>query len=1116
MRRRFTRSRMLALVFVCASLVATTRPVAAETAPEAQGPQGYYRMPAIHGDTIVFVAEGDLWTVSTAGGQARRLTSHPDEEHDPAISPDGRTVAFSAAYEGPTEVYTMPLVGGSPVRRTWQADRSTVVGWTPAGEVLYVTRHFSTLPNPQLVRLDPATGRESLVPLSQASDGAMAEDGETLFFVRPDDHRNNTRRYRGGTARDIWRFVAGAEEAVRVTSDAGEDYAPMVFGDRVVFVSERGGTRNLWSMAWDGTGPRAHTTHAGWDVRDPSLSGGRVVYQLGADLWLHDLDSGADTKLTITLASDLDQLRDRWVHEPFEYLTAWDVDARAERLVLTARGRVSVLPVDQGRTVLLTREPGVRYRDARFLPPGDESIVLASDESGEVELHRVPANGVGDGEAITRDGTILRFGAEPSPEGKHLAFADKNNDLWVVAVEGGDARRVSRGREGIGDFAFSPDGRYLAFAEDAVNTYRQLWIYDLETEERIAVTSDRVNSSDPAWSTDGEWLYFLSDRNLESLVSGPWGPRQPEAYFDRPMEIFQVALRKGLRPPFRPRDELVLPAAAEPKPARRNRSRKKQEAAKTRIDFDGLGNRLYRVPVPPGNYNGLATNGKALFWLATDSGPDPETHVMTIPITDRNEKGATPEAKILAPKVRGFRLARAADKVVVRRERGFTVLNAKAPGNGRGGARVNGNERPGEQRVSLEGWRFPIAVREDFRQLYIDAWRLERDYFYDPGMHGTDWVAVRDKYMPLVERVTSRTELSDLIGQMVGELSALHVSVRGGDRREGPDDVDVAALGAHLVRQPDGAFRVAMIYQPDPDHPEWRSPLADPYAGIEEGDVLVAINGVGLDTVAHPGALLRGEAGRPVLVSVRPAAGGEPRDVMIVPTDDESTLRYRHWQHGRRVAVERLGEGDIGYVHLTAMGRRNLTEWYQGFYPVFDRRGLIIDVRHNRGGNIDSLILEKLLRRAWFYWKGRVGEPYWNMHYAFRGHMVVLVDEHTASDGEAFAEGFRRLGLGPVIGTRTWGGEIWLSNNNRLSDGGLARAPQNGVYGPEREWLIEGHGVVPDIEVDNLPHETFQGRDRQLEAAIEHLRAKIAEDPRDVPVPPDFPDKAIRDEASPR
>ncbi|MEM6566989.1 MAG: S41 family peptidase [Planctomycetota bacterium] len=1086
---------------VRAALVAALAIPSVAQAP-TEGVLGYYREPALHGDTIVFCAEGDLWTVSARGGLARRLTSHQGIEQAPAISPDGTEVCFSATYDGPIEVYTMPIRGGVPQRVTWENESSIAVGWTPDGDVLYATLRYSTLPDPMLVRYDRETRVHEPLPLAQASDGAFDAAGETLVFSRPGFHRNNTRRYVGGTARNLWRFAEGDAEATSLTADfPGEDHSPMVRGERVVWVNDRSGMMNLWSMSMEGGDLRQLTDHDAWDVKDPELDAsgatGRVVYQLGADLWMHDLDTGAGARIDVTLQSDLDQLAETWESSPLDYLTSAAIDAAGERIALTSRGRVFVFPVEHGRRIQIDRRPGTRYRGATFLDA--DRILLQSDESGEVEFETRPANGIGEAKRLTRGGTTLRFAGLPSPTGSHVLFEDKNDDLKVLDVATGEETVVSTSDDGIGDFAWSPDGAWLCFAQYAPNSFSRLWLYEVATGTRGAVTSDRTNSRTPAFSPDGKWLYFLSDRNLRSAVSSPWGPRQPEPYFDRTIEVYQVALQTGLRPTFWPEDELTRAEKKKGDPDEANADKKTgDEAAKKAdddaaetlpaIDLDGIAGRVWRVPVAAGNYSRLRATKAALFMLSR--GAD-DTDLVALKI----EADAKPT--VVVPGVRTFELAGERKKLLVRKG-GFHVVPAKPK-----------KADLGESAVDLSGWSFPIDLREDYRQLFVDAWRLERDYFYDPGMHGLDWEAVRDKYLPLVDRVTTRDELNHLIGEVVAELSALHVSVRGGDVRRGEDSVRLGALGAKLRRDAAaGGYVVERVYRADPDLPAGRSPLGDPYHAILPGATLLAIDGRGTLEVDDIGELLRGKAGRPVRIRLRDADGAEPRDVLVEPTSNELDLRYTDWELSRRLAVDEAAGGQIGYVHLRAMGGSNLTEWYRNFYPVFDRAGLIVDVRHNRGGNIDSILLEKLMRRAWFYWKGRTGRPTWNMQYAFRGHMVVLVDERTASDGEAFAEGFRRLGLGPVIGTRTWGGEIWLSSNNRLSDRGLARAPQTGVYGPEGEWLIEGWGVVPDIVVDNLPHETFNGRDAQLEKAIEVLQQRIAEDPREVPPPPPYPDKS--------
>jgi tricorn protease len=414
--------------------------------------------------------------------------------------------------------------------------------------------------------------------------------------------------------------------------------------------------------------------------------------------------------------------------------------------------------------------------------------------------------------------------------------------------------------------------------------------------------------------------------------------------------------------------------------------------------------------------------------------------------------------------------------------------------------------------MDLSRWTFDTNPRAEFHQLFLDAWRLERDYFYDRNMQGVDWEQMRDRYLPLVDRVADRDDLNDVIAQMVSELSALHIFVHGGDSRGPEDQVGLASLGAVLRRDEQaGGYVVEHIYLHDPDLPNESPPLARPDSIVHEGEVIVSIDGDDLLGVPDERALLRGKAGRQVLLRVKSTAG-QIREVITtpIPAGDERNLRYREWEYTRRLKVESASQGHIGYVHLQAMGSGDIEHWARDFYPVFDRQGLIIDVRHNNGGSIDSWLLSKLMRQAWFWWQPRIGNPFANMQYAFRGHLVVLCDRLTASDGEAFTEGFRRLGLGKVIGVRTWGGEIWLSASNTLADSGIATAAEIGVFTPEGKWLIEGYGVDPDIVVDNLPHATFGGSDAQLDAAVKYLQEQIRKDPRPVPKPPPYPNKAFK------
>ena len=1065
----------------------------------AAGKAGYYRFPALYKDVIVFTAEGDLWIVGLNGGVAQRLTTHPGVESHPAISPDGEQLAFSAQYEGPTEVYVMSLAGGLPKRLTFEGGQATVIGWTPGGGIIYSTRKYSTLPNTQLVVIDPKTREKTRVPLDQASEGAYTDDEKTLFFTRLPFQGSQTKRYKGGTAQNLWKFTSGDKDAVPLTADfPGTSKAPMWWQGRVYFASDRDGTMNLWSMQADGSDLKQHTFHSGWDIDHPSLSQGRIVYQRVADLYVFEVSSGNDRKIDISLTSDFDHMRERWVKEPMDYLTSMSLSPNGDRIALTARGQVFVAPAQQGRLVQATRKDGVRYRNARFMPDG-KSLVVLSDASGELEFSLVPANGVGPEENLTKDGKVFRYAGVPSPDGSKIAFRDKNYQLWLYDMAQKSTKRITASEvSNFRDLTWSPDSAWLAYVAAADNGFSQVMLYQTGTEKITALTGDRVYSYSPAWSPDGKWLYFLSDRFFQSLVSSPWGPRQPEPYFDKTTKIYMAALTTTERSPFLPSDELHSAKKSTQPEKTAKKDEKKPESSGIKIELKGIQTRIMEVPVPPGAYSGLSANDKHLFWVERMVSPQRSRKLQVLEIKNTDIKPRT-----LVDAINGYELSLDGKKLMVTKRNDIFVINAtKNPP-----AKIN------ENKVDLSRWTFSIDPREEWRQMFIEAWRLERDYFYDPQMHGIDYEGLLNHYLPIVDRVTDRDELSDLIAQLVGELSALHIFVRGGDTRRGQDNVNPASLGARLERDEQaGGYRIEHIFQTEPDYLEHLSPLAKPELNIEEGDIITAINGVSLREVDDPAVLLRNQVGQQVLLHLKKGQTRQAYKAVVKPISQsqESNLRYNEWEYQRRLMVEEKGRGDLGYVHLRAMGGRNYSEWVRNFYPVFNRKGLIIDVRHNRGGNIDSWILEKLMRKAWFYWKSRVGAPTWNMQYAFRGHMVVLCNERTASDGEAFAEGFRRLGLGKVIGTRTWGGEIWLSFSNYLVDNGIASAAETGVYGPEGEWLIEGHGVDPDIVVDNLPHATFTSQDVQLEAAIKYLQQKIAEEPVDVPKPPRHPDKSFK------
>ena len=1053
---------------------------------------GYYRLPALHADTVVFTAEGDLWTVNAAGGVAHRLTSDPGMEDYAAISPDGKTVAFTAQYEGPQDAYLMSIEGGIPKRLTWDGD-AVVEGWTPDGKILIQTGRHTMLPGVQLVTVS-LDGNSEVVPLATGAEGSFTPDGHTLFFTRFMRQYSYTKRYKGGWNETIWRYTPGSE-AVELTGDyAGNSKNPMFWNGRVYFISDRDGIMNIYSMDEQGRDVKELTHQKVFDVESASLSDGRIVYSCGADLWLLNLKNGKDAVVPITLASDFDQLGNHWVTKPMEYLTDAHIAPDGSGAVFTARGEVFTIPTEEdagGRIVKVAGDSSIRFRDARYLPDGKNILVL-STKTGEAEFWKYGANGLGAPEQWTTGATNLRFEGVPSPDGHWIANNDKDDELWIFDTQTKQNKLIAKSiNGGFGDFAWSPDSQWLAYVEGAANQYDQIKLLRVSTGETHTITSDYYYSENPAWSVDGKWLYFLSDRELTTTIETPWGPRQPEPHFDRSDKIYQLALMPGVRSPFEPVDELH--------PEQSTKSGKEKASKPTvSIDFEGLSDRLSEVPVPPGNYSSLEAGENQLCWLSRDDDAEPKNALECFGIGNSGEKPAT-----ILPDVRRFEISMNRKKMLVREGNNFYILDVAAkPADPRELAK---------NKIDMSHWQLMTNPREEFRSEFIDAWRLERDYFYDRHMNGVNWTEMRERYLPLVDRVSDRDELNDLLSQMVSELSALHTFVRGGDNREPKDDIQLAYLGAVLRRdEKAGGFIVQHVYQHDPDLPNEAPPFARPESEVKEGEVIVSVDGLGALTAPDIAELLRGKAGRKILLQVK-STDGNVREVLATPVSarEDRNLRYSEWEYSRRVLVDKASHGTIGYVHLRAMGSQDIEKWARDYYPVFNRQGLIIDVRHNNGGSIDSWLLGKLLRKTWFYWQPRVGHPIWNMQYAFRGHIVVLCDQQTISDGEAFTEGFKRLSLGKVIGMRTWGGEIWLSPNNPVVDNGIATAAQLGVYGPEGKWLIEGHGTEPDIVVDNLPHATFEGKDAQIDKALEVLEEEIRQDPRPVPPHPPYPDKSF-------
>jgi len=1041
----------------------------------AGGP-GYYRFPTTRGDRFVFTAEGDLWSASLTGGKATRLTTHPAEESRPALSLDGRRVAFSAAYEGPQEAYIMPTEGGLPQRLSFEGGPVQVLGWTPQGEVLYSFQN-PTGPNAQRViaAVHPDTLKRRTLPVVEANEACLDATGRILYFTRLGLQAtgDNARHYRGGAAAEIWRYdLEGKGEAVKLPFDAPAK-RPMWGSGRLYFVSDRDGTDNLWSTDGQGADPRQHTRHKGWDVRAASLGDGRIVYQLGADLRVFEIARGEDRLLPIELTSDFDQQRERVLRRPMDFLDNVGFAPSGERVVLTARGQVAVAGLGAVRRVEIALPAGSRAREAALSRDG-KSVYAFCDAGGEAQLWRFPAEGGPGGKALTQDAVGQRVALVPSPDGAWIAHTDKAGHLYLLNLATAENRRIDASPNGsYGDLVWSPDSRTLAIQRpDTDRQMDQILLYSLESGRQLVVTRDKYAAQSPAFSPDGHWLYFLSDRSFHVTNGAPWGDRNMGPTFARRTKVYALALQEGLRFPFKAKDELetVEPSA-------------KTTDAKPLIQWDGLASRLFEVPLPGGEYRGLKTDGKRLYFLDGGNGGEGKASLMSLEIGNQD-----PQPEVFATNVRSFELSGDGKKLLLVKRGPGELLIVES------GAKAA--EGP-KSTVRLDDWNLAVKPRAEWRQMFVDAWRMHRDHFFDPGMRGVDWTAIRQKYELLVDRVTDRAELNDLLGQMTGEVGALHSQIRPGELRQAQDGSSPAFLGAVLERV-DTGYRIQRIYRTDPELPGEASPLAQPGVDIREGDVIEAVNGRSAIEGRDIADLLRNQAGRQILLRILRGKGA-PRSVVVTPVNAQRNgqLRYTDWEEVCRMHVEDSSRGAIGYLHLRAMTDPDLDGFAREFYANVNRQGLIIDVRRNNGGSIDSWIIEKLLRRAWAFWttpEGRLTDT--NMQQTFRGHLVVLIDELTYSDGETFAAGIKALGLAPLVGRRTAGAGVWLEDRNTLVDGGMARVAELGQFATrDGAWMIEGVGVSPDIEVVNLPHETFLGQDRQLEKALQILQEKLAKEP---------------------
>ena len=1079
--------RSLSALLFCVTLLPLSNTVSAA--------EGYYRWPTAFGGTLVFSAEGDLWRLDPGAVQAIRLTSHDELESNPVISPDGKRIAFVASFDGISQLYVMPLAGGAPKQVTFESVGVELSQWAPDGRLLYTSRNMKGASRVRELRLvNPQTTEVERLPLRYASAGTFDDSGDTLFFTRHgvSTVSDNARLYRGGGISQLWRFELGRNrEATRLAEDfAGPIETPLFFDGRIYFISDESGYDNIWSMGPNGNDIRQHSDFSGWRLRGATMRDGVIHYQRGADIYAYDIEANTEQKIEFVLASDRDRTRLRWIDDPLNYLTDTRFGGDGERVAITARGRVMLAGTDAQRRVELPIASNARARGAVTGANGEWVYsIIDVDERGEI--WRFTADGSGSGEQLTFDADDHRWELTPSPDGKWLIHHDKSSRLWKLNLETGQNQVIMQNLSTIdndyGAFSFSPSGRYVAFHTSGDRRdSRVVMVHDLLGNDTVQVVGDKYRSSSPAFSRDGDWLYFLSERNFDTSPGSPWGDRNMGSEFDKRTLLLALPLTTNAVFPFSKPDELT---PEEPDEESETGS-ESETAASAAIDWQQASARLFQLPISAGNYTDLAAAEDRLYLIERGDG-DPLLRSVPIEFED-------PKLTTFAENVSEFQLSNDASKVFYR-TRGNTPTLVVVP---------VGEKAPddlGDFRVRTQGWRLALEPALEWEQMFLDAWRLHRDFAFDATLRGVDWNAVRDRLLPLARRIGHRSDLNDLLGQMASEIGILHSQTRAGDQPIDEEKASVASLGARYGQHPQGVH-IIQIYQGEKERPETLGPLSQPDDDIAVGDVITAINNRPISSRADLERALLNQRGEQVLLTTLRAEVTLQNVVTPISTGAETNLRYLDWTGDNEQKVAQASEGSIGYLHLRAMGSGDVESFARDFFPLVHHDAIIVDVRDNSGGNVDSWIIQQFLRKAWSFWQREPGTPtYTNMQNTFRGHLAVLINAGTYSDGETFAAGIKALELGTLIGERTAGAGIWLSDRNSLTDGGMSRVAELPQYGLDGRWLIEGEGITPDIEVVAEPKALFEGNDQQLNAAIQFLLDKMANEPIQELIPVTLP-----------
>lgn len=1076
-----------------------------------QMPEGrLMRFPDICRGKVVFSYGGDLWLVSGAGGIARRITSHPGLELFPRFSPDGKWIAFTGQYDGNFNVYVIPSEGGEPRQLTFLPDvgdvpermgpNNEVITWFPdSRRILFLSRRntFNTWFG-RLFSVSIEGGLPEQLPIDKGGLTSFSPDGTKIAYNRIFRNFRTWKRYRGGLAQDIWIYDFKTNHIEQITDYPGTDTFPMWHGDTIYFVSDRGPEQrcNLHSYDLRTRRTRQLTHFKDFDVNWPSLGLDSIVFENGGYLYVFDLKTETAHKLTVYLPGDRDLVRKHWVSVS-KLITDFDLSPDGKRAVFTGRGDLYTVPAKEGSVRNLTRSPGVREKYAAWSPDG-KWIAYLSDRSGEDELYIIPQDGMGQEIRITTDGRMFRLPPVWSPDSKMLLYADKDLRLFYVDLQTRQPVLIDQGKyDDLTDYAWSPDSKWVAYAKTAENHYSVIHLYSLADRKIAPVTTSFTSSWNPIFDPEGKYLYFLSNRDYNEVL----GVYDTEFSNSKATRVYVVTLRADLPSPFAPRSDEAVEKKAE------------VAAGPFRIDLAGLADRVVAFPVPPENIRQLLAAKGAIFYVTTPvrglSGPLPgeAPAIRAYDLKERKSGIVVAGATGYALSFDGTKLLYAAPRVPSVSpeeeqgpvERVYGIVDAKLP--------EKEPHKVGDAALDLSGMRTEVDPGEEWRQIFNEVWRQERDYFFEPSMNGVNWEKEREKYAPLAPHAASRYDLTYILGEMIGELSNSHTYVGGGDY---PDlkPVNAGLLGVDLEADPShGLYRIKRMYAGENWQANLRSPLTEPGVNVKEGDYLLAVNGRPVRMPQNPYGLFVNTADQTVALTVNSAPSEQgARTIMVRPIASELGLRELDWINTNRRRVDSMSDGRVGYIYLRDMSAGGLNQFVKQYFPQIRKEGLIIDVRYNGGGFVDQLIFERLRRILVGMQAARNWQSGTIPDNTFYGYMACVTNHYAASDGDFFTYFFEKYKLGPVVGERTWGGVRGIRGYIPLIDGGYITRPEFSLYGLDSEWLVENHGVEPDVVVDNRPDLVIKGQDPQLEKAVELVMKQLREHPRKLPVrPPDLP-----------